>query len=86
MVRNLRSGLVAAAAALVGPVLSMTSYPNEFFTPEDVLDSSWVANAKWAQSNTVVDAEFVAAQGPWSKLGSFFGLGEFVIDILPLQR
>jgi hypothetical protein len=62
----LYSGLVATAL-LAAPVLSMTSYPNEFFTPETVLDSTWVANAKWAQANTIVDAKFVAAQGPWSK-------------------
>ncbi|CCO33991.1 hypothetical protein BN14_08082 [Rhizoctonia solani AG-1 IB] len=61
----LYSGLVATAL-LAAPVLSMTSYPNEFFTPETVLDSTWVANAKWAQANTIVDAKFVAAQGPWT--------------------
>lgn len=54
-------------ATLVVPVLSMTSYANEFFTPEDILGSSWVANAKWAQAKTIEDAQFVAAQGPWSK-------------------
>ncbi|QRW06180.1 alginate lyase [Ceratobasidium sp. AG-Ba] len=63
MVGHLRVGLLAAFA---GPVLSMTSYPNHFFVPEDVLGSSWVANAKWAQANTIVDAEFVSAQGPWT--------------------
>ncbi|CEL56856.1 hypothetical protein RSOLAG1IB_08134 [Rhizoctonia solani AG-1 IB] len=61
----LYSGLVATAL-LAAPVLSMTSYPNEFFTPETVLDSTWVANAKWAQASTIVDAKFVAAQGPWT--------------------
>ncbi|KAG9100714.1 hypothetical protein FS749_013403 [Ceratobasidium sp. UAMH 11750] len=63
MVRSSRVGLLAAFAA---PVMAMTSYPNYFFVPEDVLDSSWVANAKWAQANTIQDAEFVAAQGPWT--------------------
>lgn len=67
MVKYSYSGLAAMVASFAAPVLSMTSYPNEFFTPEDVLDSSWVANAKWAQSNTIEDAHFIAAQGPWSE-------------------
>lgn len=66
MVKYSYSGLAAMVASFAAPVLSMTSYPNEFFTPEDVLDSSWVANAKWAQSNTIEDAHFIAAQGPWT--------------------
>lgn len=63
MVTSLRVGLVAAFAA---PIMATTSYPNYFFVPDDVLGSSWVANAKWAQANTIQDAESVAAQGPWS--------------------
>ncbi|KAF8601426.1 chondroitin AC/alginate lyase [Ceratobasidium sp. AG-I] len=66
MVKYSYSGLAAVVATFVAPVLSMTSYPNEFFAPDDVLDSSWVANAKWAQANTIEDAQFVAAQGPWT--------------------
>jgi hypothetical protein len=62
--------LVALAASFaIRPCAGMTSYANEFFSPETVLDSSWVADAKWAQSNTVEDAEWIAAQGPWSESG-----------------
>lgn len=68
MVKYSHSGLAAMVATFVAPVLSMTSYANEFFTPEEILGSSWVANAKWAQANVLEDAQFIAAQGPWSKL------------------
>ncbi|KAG8714704.1 hypothetical protein FRC09_017342 [Ceratobasidium sp. 395] len=65
MVMNLRVGL-AAMSAFAAPIMAMTSYPNYFFVPEDVLGSQWVANAKWSQANTIQDAEFVSAQGPWT--------------------
>jgi hypothetical protein len=45
----------------------MTSYANEFFSPDSVSGSSWVANARWAQSDTIEDAQWIAAQGPWSE-------------------
>ena len=66
MVGFIHSGLAASVALFAAPTLAMTSYANEFFTPESILGSSWVANAKWAQANTIEDANFVAAQGPWT--------------------
>lgn len=46
--------------------VALTSYANEFFTPESVWRSSWVGNATWAKSTVVEDAQWIAAQGPWS--------------------
>ncbi|CAE6506729.1 unnamed protein product [Rhizoctonia solani] len=66
MVNHFFSGLVVAAALFVAPVLSTTSYANEFFTPDSVLDSEWVINARWAQLNAIRSAKRMAVQGPWT--------------------
>jgi hypothetical protein len=71
MVNLFYSGFVAIVTLLIVPVLSITSYPNEFFTPEAVLRSEWVTEAKWAQLNTIRTAKLLAAQGPWSKSFTF---------------
>ncbi|CAE6445363.1 unnamed protein product [Rhizoctonia solani] len=59
-------GLVAFVLLFVSPVLALTSYANEFFTPESVLGSEWVTNARWAQTNTMKIARQLAGQGPWA--------------------
>ncbi|CAE6458960.1 unnamed protein product [Rhizoctonia solani] len=58
--------LVAAVALFTTPVLSNVSYANEFFTPESILGSEWVREAKWAQLNAIRLAKNLAAQGPWT--------------------
>ncbi|KAJ1303043.1 hypothetical protein OPQ81_011244 [Rhizoctonia solani] len=59
-------GCVVFISLFIVPVLSITSYANEFFTPESVLGSYWIADAKWAQLNTIRTAKLLAAQGPWT--------------------
>ncbi|CEL56846.1 hypothetical protein RSOLAG1IB_08124 [Rhizoctonia solani AG-1 IB] len=66
MVNHFYSGFVAIVTLFIVPVLSITSYANEFFTPEAVLRSEWVTEAKWAQLNTIRTAKLLAAQGPWT--------------------
>ncbi|CAE6466713.1 unnamed protein product [Rhizoctonia solani] len=66
MVNQFYSSLVAVVILLVAPVLSITSYANEFFTPQDVLGSNWVSEAKWAQLNTIRTAKLLSSQGPWT--------------------
>ncbi|CAE6452121.1 unnamed protein product [Rhizoctonia solani] len=58
--------LVAFAFLFVAPALALTSYANEFFTPESVIGSEWIINARWAQTNTMKVAKQMAGQGPWA--------------------
>jgi hypothetical protein len=48
-------------------VLGLTSYANEFVTPDFFLEKNWPDVTKYARDTIVEGARQIAAEGPWGE-------------------
>ncbi|QRW24462.1 chondroitin AC/alginate lyase [Rhizoctonia solani] len=62
----LRTGLGLVLVGTPGLVLGLTSYANEFITPEFFLAKNWSDTTKNAQDTIVQGAKQIATEGPWT--------------------
>ncbi|KAG9086917.1 hypothetical protein FS749_003284 [Ceratobasidium sp. UAMH 11750] len=58
--------LVFLAVLAPNAVTALTSYANEFISPDFFLARNWTDNSKYARDAIVESAQWIAAQGPWT--------------------